>query len=191
MNRKGLWVTLAIVVIVLIALISMLAGSYNKMVGMRTEVESAFATIDVQLQRRNDLIPNLLATVKGYAQHEEDVIKAVADARANYAGAGSVEEKQQADTELSGALSRLLMVVEQYPDLKADQQFTALSDELAGTENRIAVARKDYNDRARDYNKTIRMFPKNILASLFGFEEESYFEAEAGAKDVPKVDFSK
>ena len=104
MNRKGLWVTLAIVVIVLIALVSMLAGSYNKMVGMRTEVESAFATIDVQLQRRNDLIPNLLATVQGYAQHEEDVIKAVADARANYAGAGSVEEKQQADTELSGAL---------------------------------------------------------------------------------------
>lgn len=121
--------------------------------------------------------------------HEQEVMTAVADARARLAGAATVEDMQSADGELSGALSRLLMVAENYPDLKADTQFTALTDELAGTENRIAVARRDYNQKVTAYNKSIRMFPKNLMASMFGFTEEPLFEADEGAKTAPKVSF--
>lgn len=178
-----------IVVIILVILIGVLIGSYNSMVSAQADVQGALSDIDTQLQRRADLIPNLLETVKGYMAHEQEVMTAVSDARARLAGASTAEELQQADSAMTNALSRLLMVAENYPDLKADAQFTALSDELAGTENRIAVARRDYNAKVTAYNKSIRMFPKNLMASLFGFTEEPLFEADEGAETVPKVEF--
>lgn len=174
---------------VIVLLVAVCIGNYNSLVGGRENIDSMLANIDTQLQRRNDLIPNLVNTVKGYTDHESEVLKNVSDARAKLAGANTVEEKSEADTELSGALSRLLMVVENYPDLKADAQFTALTDELAGTENRIAVSRKDYNDAAREYNTIIKKFPKVIFANIFGFEKADYFAAEEGADKAPTVSF--
>lgn len=188
MRHKGLIIT-AIIAVVVIIVGSILIGTYNGLVSSHAEVENALANIDTQLQRRADLIPNLLETVKGYMAHEQEVMTAVSDARARLAGASTAEELQQADSAMTSALSRLLMVAENYPDLKADTQFTALSDELAGTENRIAVARRDYNQAVTAYNKSIRMFPKNLMASMFGFAEEPLFEADEGAKTAPKVEF--
>lgn len=183
-----------IVLIVIVALILILAvgavGSYNNLVKLNENVENKLSTIDTQLQRRNDLIPNLVATVKGFAAHEEEVLNNVSEARAKLAGASTIEDKIEGDRELSGALSRLLVVVENYPDLKADANFRQLSDELAGTENRIANARKDYNDAATKYNTSIRKFPSNIIAGMFGFEKVGYFKAKEGADEVPVVDFN-
>lgn len=180
------WICIAVVV-VLIAMFAV--GGYNSLVSARETVDTQLSNIDTQLQRRNDLIPNFVNTVKGYASHESEVLGAVSDARAKLAGATTTADLAAADSELSSALSRLLMVVENYPDLKADTQFTALSDELAGTENRIAVARKDYNDAARAYNTAIKSFPKVIFAGLFGFEAADYFQAAEGATQVPQVNF--
>lgn len=189
MKRSGskiaVWVIIAIVVILVVVGIS----QYNSLVGINENVENQRANIDTMLQRRVDLIPNLVNTVKGYAEHEKEVIENVSSARAKLAGATSMEEKADADNQLSGALSRLLMVVENYPDLKANQQFISLSDELAGTENRIAVARKDYNDSVKVYNQKIRRFPSNIFANLLGFEKAEYFQAAKGAQQVPEVNF--
>lgn len=189
MKRSGskiaIWVIVGIIVILLVVGIS----QYNSLVGINENVENQRANIDTMLQRRVDLIPNLVNTVKGYAEHEKEVIEDVSNARAKLAGAASMEEKADADNQLSGALSRLLMVVENYPDLKANQQFIALSDELAGTENRIAVARKDYNDAVKNYNQKIRRFPSNIFANLLGFEKAEYFQAAEGAQQVPEVNF--
>ena len=180
------WICIAVVV-VLIAFFAV--SGYNSLVSARETVDTQLANIDTQLQRRNDLIPHLVNTVKGYTEHESEVLGAVSDARAKLAGAQSTAELAEADGELSSALSRLLMVVENYPDLKADTQFTALTDELAGTENRIAVARKDYNEVARSYNTSIKTFPKVIFASIFGFGPVEYFEAAEGAEQVPQVNF--
>lgn len=188
MKQKGLIIGGA-VIIVLIILVAIFAGNYNGMVSKQADVQNAFANVDTQLQRRADLIPNLLETVKGYMAHEQEIMTAVAEARSKLAGAVTVEDKQAADSELSGALSRLLMVAENYPDLKADSQFTALTDELAGTENRIAVARRDYNETVTAYNKSIRTFPSNLFAAMFGFGEEPLFEADEGAEQAPKVVF--
>lgn len=188
MKHKGIMIG-GIVVIVLIILAAVFAGTYNSMISKQTDVQEAFSNMDTQLQRRADLIPNLLETVKGYMAHEQEIMTAVADARSKLAGAATVEDKQAADSELSSALSRLLMVAENYPDLKADSQFTALTDELAGTENRIAVARRDYNETVTAYNKSIRTFPSNLFAAMFGFEEEPLFEADEGAEQAPKVSF--
>lgn len=189
MKRSGskiaVWVIIAIVVILVVVGIS----QYNSLVGINENVENQRANIDTMLQRRVDLIPNLVNTVKGYAEHEKEVIENVSSARAKLAGATSMEEKADADNQLSGALSRLLMVVENYPDLKANQQFISLSDELAGTENRIAVARKDYNDSVKVYNQKIRRFPSNIFANLLGFVKAEYFQAAEGAQQVPEVNF--
>lgn len=189
MKRSGskiaVWVIIAIIIILVVVGVS----QYNSLVGINENVENQRANIDTMLQRRVDLIPNLVNTVKGYAEHEKEVIENVSNARAKLAGAKSMEEKADADNQLSGALSRLLMVVENYPDLKANQQFTALSDELAGTENRIAVARKDYNDSVKVYNQKIRRFPSNIFANLLGFEKAEYFQAAEGAQQVPEVNF--
>ena len=185
---SGAWTLIIVgVIIVLLAIFSI--TSYNSLVSAREDVTNQMANIDTQLQRRMDLIPNLVNTVKGYTSHESEVLTQVSDARAKLAGASTAADKAQADSELSSALSRLLMVVENYPDLKADQQFTALSDELAGTENRIQVARKDYNDTARNYNKMVKTFPKVIFANLFGFDEVEYFEASEGAAEAPSVNF--
>lgn len=182
---KTAMVTLAVILV--LALISF--GSYNSLVNLEEAVNSSWSQVENQLQRRSDLIPNLVATVKGYAAHEEAVFAQVNEARAKLAGAQSVREAAQADAELSSALSRLLAIVENYPNLKADANFRQLQDELAGTENRIAVARMDYNNAVQRYNAAIRRFPTVIFARLFNFTPKDYFQAEAGAREVPQVDF--
>lgn len=180
---------LAIIVVILVVLGMILVPSYNKFVNLEVNVDESYAQVENQLQRRLDLIPNLVSTVKGYASHEKEVIAQISDARAKLAGARGPEEQATADTELSNALSRLLVVVENYPDLKANQNFTQLMDELAGTENRIAVARQDYNTVVADYNKQTKRFPGRFVASIFGFDEKEYFKADVAANEAPKVDF--
>lgn len=183
----------AIFGIIVVALLVILGawgiGSYNSLVGLKERVENQSSNIETQLQRRANLIPNLVNTVKGYTSHESEVLGAISDARAKLAGAGSMSEKATADSELSSAVSRLLVVVENYPNLKADTQFSALTDELAGTENRITVARKDYNDSVKEYNQKIKMFPGSIIANMFGFTSADYFEASENSKEVPVVNF--
>ena len=167
-----------------------LAGcGYNEMVAMRERIEAAWAQVENQLQRRNDLIPNLIEVTKGYAAHERDIFEQVANARARLIAGGSRDDKIGAANELSGALGRLLAVAERYPDLKANQQFARLSDELAGTENRIAVERMRYNDAVRDYNAYIKSVPTSFYAGPLGSKPEKYFEAPAEAQKAPKVDF--
>lgn len=183
-------IAIIVVVVILIAIIAGLVSSYNGVVSLSEDVDNKFATIDTMLQRRADLIPNLVNTVKGYTNQEQAVIDSVTDARAKLAGANSVEEKANADQELSTALSNLLVVVENYPDLKSSQNFINLSDELAGTENRIATARKDYNDAVREYNTKIKRFPTNIVSGMFGYGEREYFQASEGSEEVPTVDFN-
>ncbi len=183
-------IAIIVVVVILIAIIAGLVSSYNGVVSLSEEVDNKFATIDTMLQRRADLIPNLVNTVKGYTNQEQAVIDSVTDARAKLAGANSVGEKANADQELSTALSNLLVVVENYPDLKSSQNFINLSDELAGTENRIATARKDYNDAVREYNTKIKRFPTNIVSGMFGYGEREYFQASEGSEEVPTVDFN-
>lgn len=185
MNKYAPWIVVGLIVIVAIMGIS----SYNGLVGLSEQVSSKWSQVENQLQRRADLIPNLVNTVKGYAAHEQQAIQAVADARARLAGAGGPAAKAQANTELNTALSRLLVVAEAYPNLKADANFRALMDELSGSENRIAVARKDYNDVVQIYNTKIRSFPATIFAGMMGFGPKEYFRAEEGAKQVPQVKF--
>ncbi|WP_404328736.1 LemA family protein [Mesobacillus maritimus] len=186
---KKSYLGLGIIAVILIGLLLMFVPSYNNFVGLEENVDKSYAQIENQLQRRLDLIPNLVNTVKGYAEHEEEVLTAIADARARLAGAESPEEEATANSELSGALSRLLVLVENYPDLKADQQFTQLMDELAGTENRISVARKDYNDQVSEYNRRVKSFPGVLVANITGFDEKEYFEADPNAQNAPEVDF--
>ena len=183
-------IAIIVVVVILIAIIAGLVSNYNGVVSLSEEVDNKFATIDTMLQRRADLIPNLVNTVKGYTNQEQAVIDSVTDARAKLAGANSVGEKANADQELSTALSNLLVVVENYPDLKSSQNFINLSDELAGTENRIATARKDYNDAVKEYNTKIKRFPTNIVSGMFGYGEREYFQASEGSEEVPTVDFN-
>lgn len=183
---KKSWLILIAVVIVFGAWV---VSGYNGLVGMDEGVNNKLAQVQTQLQRRNGLIPNLVSTVKGYASHEQAAIQAVSDARAKLGGARTVEEMSQADGELSNALSRLLMITENYPNLKADQNFRALQDELAGTENRIAVARKDYNDEVNAYNSKVRTFPTSLYAGILGFQQKPYFQADQSAQAAPKVQF--
>src|SRR5207244_4860454 len=150
-----------------------------------------WAQVENQLQRRNDLIPNLVETVKGYATHEESVYKDIADSRAKLLAAKSPEETIEAANQQTSALGRLLAVVENYPNLKANEQFNRLMDELSGTENRIAVERMRYNEKVQEYNTKRRQFPANVTAKMFGFKEYPYFQAPPDAKQVPKVNFSK
>ncbi len=168
---------------------SWIKGNYNGLVEKDENVKAGWAQVENQLQRRMDLIPNLVNTVKGYASHERETFQAVTEARAKVGQASTVPEKMDAHNGLSSALSRLLLVVERYPDLKANQNFLGLQDELAGTENRIATERRRYNDLVADYNKTVRAFPTNIIAGVFGFDRAELFEAAAGAETAPKVDF--
>ena len=186
--KKG-FAAIAIVIALFVGIGLMLMSSYNTFVNEEENVSQAYAQIENQLQRRLDLIPNLVNTVQGYASHEQETIQAISDARARLAGAGTPEEEATADAELSSALSRLLVVVENYPNLKADTQFTQLMDELAGTENRLSVARKDYNDQVAVYNKKVKSFPGAIVANITGFDEKEYFTADPGAQEAPNVDF--
>lgn len=186
--KKG-WLGIGIVVGVIVILGLMFMSSYNSFVNLEEDVNQSHAQIENQLQRRLDLIPNLVNTVKGYAAHEKEVIASISDARARLAGAKTPEEEATANDQLSGALSRLLVVVENYPNLKADQQFTQLMDELAGTENRIAVARKDYNEKVAEFNKKVKRFPSSIIAGIGGFDAKEYFKANPKAQEAPKVDF--
>src|SRR5919199_1733765 len=170
---------------------AMTGCSYNRFVGQEEAIKAQWAQVENQLQRRNDLIPNLVETVKGYAQHEESVFKDIADARSRLLAAKSPEETIAAANQQTSALGRLLAVVENYPQLKADQQFNRLMDELSGTENRIAVARMRYNEAVQDYNTSRRQFPANLTARLFGFKEYPFFQAPPEAKQLPKVSFTK
>ncbi|HPK05334.1 MAG TPA: LemA family protein [Bacteroidales bacterium] len=185
-------------IIVLIVIISWIAGIYNGMVKGQEQVESQWAQVENVYQRRADLIPNLVATVKGYADFERQTLTDVIDARAKATSVNinpqnldenSLQMFQEAQNQLTGALGRLMVVVERYPELKANQNFLELQSQLEGTENRIAVERNRFNDVARQYNTLIRTFPKNILASLFGFERKPYFEADQEASKPPKVEF--
>lgn len=165
--------------------------SYNRFVSQEESVKAQWAQVENQLQRRNDLIPNLVESTKGFAQQERDVFTAIADSRARLAGAQTPEQKIQAANEQSSALARLLVVVENYPVLKSNETFARLMDELAGTENRIAVERMRYNEKVQEYNTARRSFPANITAGIFGFKEYPLFQAPESAKGVPKVDFSR
>jgi len=165
--------------------------SYNKFVSQEEAVKAQWAQVQNQLQRRNDLIPNLVETVKGYATHEESVFKEIADARSKLLAAKSPEETIAAANQQTSALGRLLAVVENYPNLKANEQFNGLMDELSGTENRIAVERQRYNERVQEYNTSRGQFPANITAKMFKFKDYPFFEAVPAATTPPKVDFSK
>jgi LemA protein len=166
-----------------------LMGRYNRFVTQNEQIDAAWAQVQNVLQRRSDLIPNLVETVKGYAAHEREVFENVANARAQLAGAASPEEAARANAGLTSALGRLLAIAEAYPQLQASQNFRALQDELAGTENRIAVERMRYNDAVRAFNAMIRQFPNNLVAGIFGFGPREYFEAPEEAQQVPQVDF--
>ena len=177
------------IVVVIVLICGALFSTYNGLVTANENVTSQWSQVDNQLQRRSDLIPNLVNTVKGYASHETEVFKNVSDARAKLAGATTVADKAAANGELSGALSRLLAISENYPQLKANQNFAQLQDELAGTENRLATARRDYNNAAQVFNTKVKTFPTNIIAGMFGFAPRDYFKADEGAKTVPQVKF--
>lgn len=176
-------------VLLCVATGSLSGCSYNTFSRQEEAITAQWAQVENQLQRRNDLIPNLVETVKGYASHEEDVFKAVADSRAKLAGATTPEAKIEAANEQTSALSRLLVIVENYPQLKANEQFNRLMDELAGTENRIGVERMRYNERVQEYNTSRRQFPANLTARVFGFKEHPYFQAPPEAQRVPAVNF--
>jgi len=189
---KGKMILVGVLVAFLLVALSLYGffkGTYNQFVTLDEGVKSAWAQVENQLQRRFDLIPNLVETVKGYAKQEKDVLVEVTNARARVGGANTVPEKIEANNELSGALSRLLVVVEKYPELKSNENFLRLQDELAGTENRIAVERKRYNDTVKNYNVAIRSFPANLLAGMFGFDKAAFFEAPVAAKATPQVKF--
>jgi LemA protein len=184
-------IVFAVCLVVLLGVVFYVIGSYNSLVKLDESVKTAWAQVENQLQRRSDLIPNIVNTVKGYASHEKGIFENVAEARSKLAGAQSRNDKIAAAGEVSGVLGRLFAIVENYPQLKADMNFRQLQDELAGTENRIAVERMRYNETVKLFNQSIRVFPKNIIAGIFSFQKADLFEAEAGSKEVPKVDFSK
>ncbi len=188
-KKKTLLITLIVVLILGVSLYSFFAGNYNKFVKMDVAIKAAWSQVENQLQRRYDLIPNLVETVKGYAKQEKDVLVEVTNARAKVGGAGTIPDKIAANNQLTSALSRLMVVVEKYPDLKSNQNFMKLQDELAGTENRIAVERMRYNETVQVYNEAIRSFPANFLASMYGFKEAAFFKVEEAAKAAPKVKF--
>lgn len=172
-----------------IVLFGYVKNTYNGLVTLDEGVKSSWAQVENVLQRRFDLIPNLVATVKGYATHENEVLTQVTEARAKVGGASTPSSRMAAEGELSGALSRLMVVVENYPDLKANQNFVMLQDQLEGTENRIAVERQRYNEVVRQYNTAIRRFPASMIAGFFNFEKRDFFEADDGASKAPKVSF--
>lgn len=195
--KKGLIVLLVVAAVVL-GIFFWFQGNYNRMVKMDEGVQAAWSQVENVYQRRADLIPNLVATVKGYAEHEQQTLEGVVSARSKATQitvdpenltSEQLAKYQKAQGELGAALGKLLAITENYPNLKANENFLSLQSQLEGTENRIAVERNKYNEAARGYNTTIRQFPKNIVASMFGFEKKPYFEASEGAKEAPKVEF--
>jgi LemA protein len=185
----GCLVVVGVVVLVGLVLGGSLVGIYNRLVTQNEQVSNAWAQVQNVLQRRADLIPNLVETVKGYAAHEKEVFEKVAEARSRLAGAASPREAAAANDGLTSALSRLLAIAENYPNLKANENFIRLQDELAGTENRIAVERMRYNEAVRVFNTSLKRFPTNLVATFLRFQEKEYFEAEKGAQEAPKVKF--
>ena len=183
----GLIIVLIVVGVIVLFVISM----YNSLIQLRNRVKNAWSQIDVQLKRRHDLIPNLIETVKGYMTHERQIMENITKYRSQAMSAGSVGEKAQAEGLLSGALGQLRVQVENYPDLKANQNFLALQEELTSTENKISYARQSYNDQVLFYNNKIQMFPSNVIAGMFNFKQEEFFQVEdAKEKEVPKVSFN-
>jgi LemA protein len=175
-----------------LVLLGVMLGSgcgYNRMVAMRESIDAAWAQVENQLQRRNDLIPNYVETVKGYAKQETTIFTEIANARARLGGAGSIQERMDASNQMTSALSRLLVIIENYPQLKSSENFMRLQDELSGTENRIAIERQRYNEAARTYNIRIRQFPANLVASSFNFGAQPLFEAPPEARQAPRVQF--
>jgi LemA protein len=188
-TNKTLLVVLGGIALLILIGFLYVRGTYNNLVSMDESVKAAWAQVENQLQRRYDLIPNYVETVKGYASHEKEVFIRVTEARSRVGAAGNISDKIQANNELSSALARLLMVVENYPELKANTNFIRLQDELAGTENRIAVERRRYNETVKQYNIRIRQFPTNIFAGMFGFEKAAFFEVPKERQEAPKVKF--
>ena len=183
--------TLIIVAVVIVLLIIFIIGIYNSLVRLRNQVDNSWSQIDVQLKRRHDLIPNLVETAKGYMQHERGTFEAITQARSQAMGAKTVSEAAKAEGALSGALSNFMLVVENYPDLKANQNFLAVQEELTSTENKISFARQNYNDQVLFSNNKIQMFPSNIVANMFNFGKRDFFEIESAAeREVPKVNFT-
>ena len=195
--KKG-YIVLIVIAVVVLSIFFWFKGAYNGMVNMREAVSAQWSNVENQYQRRSDLIPNLVNTVKGYATHEQTTLTDVIDARAKATQIKlnvenlteeSLQRYNQVQGELSSALSRLMVVSEQYPDLKANQNFADLQAQLEGTENRIATERRKFNETVQNYNSFIRMFPRNIVANMFGFEAKAYFEAAEGTEQAPKVEF--
>ena len=186
---KAALIVLGVLLLVVLIFGGLLIGARNELVVERQAVDAAWAQVDSALQRRADLIPNLVETVKGYAKQEQTVFRDIANARAAMGGARTPGEKLQANSDLSNALSRLLVVVENYPQLKSNESFNRLMDELAGTENRINVERRKYNEAVQKYNTDLQLFPKNIAAGMFGFQPAPYFKADISARTAPSVKF--
>jgi LemA protein len=184
---------IALIVIAVVLVVGVLAviGMYNALVRLRNQVENAWSQIDVQLKRRHDLIPNLIETAKGYMKHERETFEAITEARSKAMGAGNVADSSKAEGMLGEALSKFMLVVENYPDLKANQNFLSLQEELTSTENKISFARQSFNDQVLFFNNKIQMFPSNIIAGMFSFVKRDFFEIEVAAeREVPKVSFS-
>ena len=188
---KGLLIVLGVLAVVVILLAGVGISSYNGLVQLDTQVDNSWAQVENQLQRRNDLVPNLVNTVKGIADQEKEVFSQIANARARMAGARSPQETMGASRMMDGALGRLFVVVENYPQLRSSENFMRLQDELAGTENRISVERRRYNESVRDINVRVKRFPTVLFAQLIGFEQRDFFEAAEGAEQLPEVDFSR
>jgi LemA protein len=187
---KTALIIIGVIVVVVLIPYTYLKSTYNTLVTMDESVKAQWAQVENQLQRRTDLIPNLVETVKGYATQEKEVFIKVTEARSRVAGAGTISEKIDANNQLTSALSRLLVVVERYPELKSNANFMRLQDELAGTENRIAVERMRFNEAVRLYNTKLRSFPTNLIAGMFGFQKATFFEVPKEAAGVPKVKFN-
>ena len=182
-------ILIIVIVVIIIFLVGTVIHMYNNLVGLRNRVKNSYAQIDVQLKRRNDLIPNLLETVKGYAAHEKGVLEEVTKARTGVMNASNVQEASAADNQLTNALKTLFAVAENYPDLKANSNFQQLQNELSDTEDKISYARQFYNDVVLKYNNACQQFPSSLMARLFGFKEEAFFEAPESERAVPKVEF--
>ena len=185
-----MWIAITVVVI-LVLLILFVIGIYNALIRLRNQTDNAWSQIDVQLKRRHDLIPNLIETAKGYMKHERETFEEITKARSQAMGAKNVAEASKAEGALGGALSNFMLVVENYPDLKANQNFLSLQEELTSTENKISFARQSYNDQVLFFNNKIQMFPSSIVANMFSFGKRDFFEIEAPAeREVPKVSFT-